>query len=510
MTIGHLLARSAQFHPHVPAIDDTHRVVTFGALAAEVRLLCAGLSGLGVSRGDRVAVMAKNRIEYVALYFAVAELGAVTVPVNWRLGPGEVEYLLRDSASCVVVAEAPFAMTVDSAADSLPALRHKVALDDALPGWIPLERLPAGSVRSTAPDPDRVAVQMYTSGTTGLPKGALLTHRNLTSLVGAWLLEMPLVPRTDRFLQVTPLFHVGAVLLVMSNIAAGSQLLLLPEFAPGAAAEALSERGITKTLLVPAMIRWLLADPGLAGRSFPDLEMIAYGASPIPPQLLVEAFGVFDCGFVQGYGLTETAGVITSLRPEDHTSEPDRLASAGRAVLCSRVRIVDGDDRTLPPGEVGEIVAQGENITPGYWGLAEASAEALRGGWFHTGDVGWMDDEGFVTIVDRLKDMVLVGGENVYPSEAERVLEAHPAVAEAAVIGIPHDVWGEQLLAFVATREEQQVTDRELIAHCRAELAQFKCPTRLEFRESLPRNAAGKLLKTELREPYWADRSRRV
>jgi acyl-CoA synthetase (AMP-forming)/AMP-acid ligase II len=311
-------------------------------------------------------------------------------------------------------------------------------------------------------------------------------------------------------MQVTPLFHVGAVLLVLSNIAAGSQLLLLPEFLPGPAAEALAERQVSKTLLVPAMIRWLLNDPGLAGRSFPDLQMIAYGAAPIPPQLLLEAFDVFDCGFVQGYGLTETAGVITSLRPEDHHGDPGRLASAGRAVLCSRVRIVDGDDQPLPPGEVGEIVAQGDNITPGYWGLEDATAEALRGGWFHTGDVGWMDDEGFVTIVDRLKDMVLVGGENVYPSEAERALESHPDVVEAGVIGIPHDVWGEQLLAFVVLHPGATATDRELIAHCRTDLARFKCPTRVELREALPRNAAGKLLKTELREPYWSDRSRRV
>ena len=272
---------------------------------------------------------------------------------------------------------------------------------------------------------------------------------------------------------------------------------------------------MTKALFVPAMLRWLLADSGVADTRFPALRMIAYGAAPIPPALLTQAIGAFDCEFVQGYGLTETAGVLTALRPADHIVTPggssfDRLASAGRAVLCSEVQIFDADDRPLPPGEAGELVAQGDNITPGYWNLPDATADALRGGWFHTGDVAWMDDEGYVTIVDRIKDMIIVGGENVYPRESEVALEAHPDVTEAAVIGIPHDVWGEELLALVVRGEGAAVTDRELIAQCRAHLAKFKCPTRVEFRDALPRNAAGKLLKMQMREPYWAERERRV
>ena len=513
MSIGHLLARSALFHPWSPGVEDARRTVTYGELAAEVHRLTTGLGTLGVRRGDRIAVMAKNRIEYVALLFAVADLGAVTVPVNWRLGAGEVEYILRDSGATVVVAEPAFAVIIESASALLPDLRHKIGLDEGLPGWTPFAQMAMATParHRSSVTPDDVAIQMYTSGTTGKPKGALLTHRNLTSLTSAWLLDMPLSPRSDRFLQVTPLYHVGAVLMVMSNVAVGSQLMLLPEFAPGPAAEALAERGVTKALFVPAMIRWLLADPGVSGQKFPDLGMIAYGAAPIPPQLLLDAFDVFDCDFVQGYGLTETSGVITTLRAEDHhRGDESRLASAGRAVLCSRVRVVDEEDQEVAPGTIGEIVAQGDNITPGYWNMADASADALRGGWFHTGDVGWMDDEGYITIVDRLKDMILVGGENVYPSEAEHALDGHPAVVESAVIGIPHDVWGEQLLALVVLDDGQSVTDRELIAHCRGQLAQFKCPTLVEFRDTLSRNAAGKLLKAELREPYWADRSRRV
>jgi acyl-CoA synthetase (AMP-forming)/AMP-acid ligase II len=269
------------------------------------------------------------------------------------------------------------------------------------------------------------------------------------------------------------------------------------------------------------MLRWMLGERDVERRTFPALRRIVYGAAPIPPELLTRALRVFDCGFVQGYGLTETTGALTVLRPEDHAPgvSPERLASAGRPLDCCEVRVVDehGGDvrsgRAGTDGPVGEVVARGANVFAGYWNLPDANAEAFRDGWFHTGDLARIDADGYLTLVDRKKDMLVVGGENVYPREVEDALLAHPDVADAAVIGAPHDVWGEEVLALVVVPPgcaPPRAFDRILIHHCRERLAVFKCPTRVELRDALPRNAAGKLDKKALREPYWAGRSRRI
>lgn len=525
MRIGHLLRRSARHHRDHPAVTDAFGTRTFGEIDERVARLARGLRAGGIGRGDRIAVVAKNRCETIELYLAAAELSAVTVPLNWRLRPQELAGLVADSTARIVVADEEFASALDTHAEAWPQAQRFV-YGPASAGWSAWDELygarakhlAAGAATSVAssdesPEDGEIAIQMYTSGTTGAAKGAMLSHKNVTAMVGSWLLEMPLEPRTSRFLQVTPLFHVGAMLMAMSNLAAGSQLHLHPEFFPGPALDALSAHRITHALFVPSMIQWILAEPGIETQRFPDLGLLVYGASPISPSVLARAIDVFGCGFLQGYGLTETTGVLTTLRPEDHRDDDPvrlrtRLTSAGRAVSCCEVRVVDATGREVAPGEVGEIVARGDNVTPGYWKNEQTTREALRNGWFHTGDLATIDDEGYVTIVDRLKDMILVGGENVYPREIEDVLRTHPAVQDAAVIGIPHDVWGEEVLALVVARAT--VDERTLVRHCRDRLARFKCPTKVEFRDEIPRNAAGKALKKELRDPYWANRARRV
>jgi acyl-CoA synthetase (AMP-forming)/AMP-acid ligase II len=343
----------------------------------------------------------------------------------------------------------------------------------------------------------------------------MLAHASLRSMVAGWLLELPLHVGKHRFLQVTPLFHVGGLLMLLANVAAGSTLVLHPEFFPDDAALALANEGITDALFVPSMLQWLLSEGVVKGGSFRELQTIVYGAAPMPLPLLEQSLETFGCNFLQGYGLTETCGVLTVLRPDDHRwgpgePPPRRLASAGREVLCSRVRVICDGGRDAQPGEVGEVVARGENIMSGYYQMPEATASALEDGWLHTGDLAEVDDEGFIYIVDRKKDMIIVGGENVYPREVERVLLCHPGVADAAVIGVPHPVWGEEVLALLVRRPDADVGAREVIQHCRSELARFKCPTKVEFREQLPRNAAGKVLKRTLREPYWDGHERRV
>jgi acyl-CoA synthetase (AMP-forming)/AMP-acid ligase II len=522
-----LLAASVARDPEALAVRDPRTALTFGQLHDLVERMVTGLAGLGIVAGDRVAVIARNRAETVALYFAAARLGAVLLPVSWRLLATEVDWILAHAGARLTIAEPRFGRALGAAGRRLALLDGAEALPD---GWQPFETLfegyAAGELAQRAPRAaqDEPAIQMYTSGTTGRPKGAVLGHRAVTAMTAAWLRDMPLAGQRSRFLQVTPLFHVGGMLMVMSTIAAGSALHLLPEFDPVDALATIVRERITHTLMVPAMIQWALHEHRLAPKVYPHLELIAYGAAPMPTPTLLEAREVFRCDFLQGYGLTETAGVITTLTPEDHrwaagAPPPARLTSAGRAALCSEVRVVDEHGAECGRGRagetpdaaiVGEIVARGANLMLGYHADDAATADASVDGWFRTGDLGWVDEEGYIYIIDRQKDMILVGGENVYPREVEVRLLQHPGVRDAAVIGIPHDTWGEEVLALVVAEPGAELEPRALIRHCRAELARFKCPTRVEVVDSVPRNAAGKLQKGLLRAPYWAGRERKV
>ncbi|MDF1798781.1 MAG: long-chain-fatty-acid--CoA ligase [Planctomycetota bacterium] len=516
MLIQDLLERSVQLFPHRTAVDDGERRWSFTQLRDQVCNLAAALTRAGVEAEDRVALLSRNRAEYVALYFAAARLGAVLVPLNWRLTPPELATILGDAGPELVLAEAELAPRLEGCAH--------VVLGQLLGEGPDAPADPrdgrgrrAASWQPKEPSSDAaVAVQMYTSGTSGRPKGAMLTHRNCHSMTSAWLLDMPL-DAGDRFLQVTPLFHVGGLLMLLSCVASGATLRLLPEFDPVAAIDVLSGEPTTHTLMVPAMLEWLLAEPYLVGKQLAHLRLVVYGAAPIPPATLERARARLACDFLQGYGLTESTGVLLTLTPRDHREgDAVRLASAGRAAPGCLVRVVDRNGEEVEasedgqPGEAGEIVARGDNLSPGYWNDPDGTAAAWTDGWFHTGDLARIDTAGYITIVDRIKDMILVGGENVYPREVELVLLEHPDVRDAAVVGIPHDVWGEEVLALVVLEPGRTQTDRSLTSHCRGALARYKCPTRFQFPGELPRNAAGKLMKNELRAPHWQGRPRLV
>jgi long-chain acyl-CoA synthetase len=518
MAIAELLQDTARRYAREAAVSDGERSLDFAGLALRAEQLARGLARLGIRRGERVALLSTNRVEYVEAYFALALLGAVSVPVNWRLRAGEVAQVLADCEAVAVIAEARFCELVDQEAGHTSSLRARIALGTAPAGWRAYEACldhGAAAAPFAVPREDEVAIQMYTSGTTSAPRGAMLTHANVQALVRLWVVELELGPAPDRFLQVTPLFHVGGMLQVMSCAAAGARLRLMGEFLPGPALDVLESEAITHALFVPAMLQWLLAEKDVETRRFPALRLIVYGAAPIPTRILTRSMQVFGCGFLQGYGLTETAGVVTTLRPEDHSAALEgptsaRLASAGRPLSGCQVRTVDDAGRDVAPGAPGEVIVRGPQVSPGYWKRPAETRASFVDGWFHTGDVGTFDAGGYLTIVDRKKDLILVAGENVFPGEVESALAEHPAVEGAAVIGIPHEHWGEEVLALVVLGGEPAPSDRELIQHCRARLARFKCPTRIERRASLPRNSAGKVLKRELREPYWAGRERRV
>ncbi len=510
LQIGNFLERSRRLFRDHPALCDDRRTLTHGDFGHLVDLLAGRLVALGVSPGDRVAILSLNRVEYIGLYFAIAAVRAVAVPLNDRLHASELAHILVDSTASVIICEQGLAAGVEPVRELLPHATF-VDLDAARSGWTPLLEGPVGLVRAQ-PREDDVVVQMYTSGTTGVPKGAMLTQRAVFLNILCWMREMPLTPKASRYLQVMPLFHIGGFAMGVCNIASGSTEILQPRFEPDRVAHALASDGITHLLLVPSTLRWLLIDPAFRDSATPHLQRFLYGGSPIEPAFLREAMARLRCDFVQGYGLTETMAALTVLRPADHTTHrTELLMSAGQELLGTQVRVVDDDGTQLDPGELGEVVARGTSITCGYWGMADATAEALRDGWFHTGDLGRFDEAGYLTLVDRKKDMVIVGGENVYPSEVEAVLSAHPAVTECAIIGVPHPVWGEAVMAVVVTPEATSVRlERQLIGACRTELATFKCPTRVIFVPALPRNAVGKVRKHALRDEHWQGRDRRV
>jgi acyl-CoA synthetase (AMP-forming)/AMP-acid ligase II len=357
---------------------------------------------------------------------------------------------------------------------------------------------------------------MYTSGTTGRPKGAVLTHRAVMSNVAQLsLLPTLRLSHGERYLIVAPVYHAAAAVASLFAVAQGGTLFIQEDFVPQQAARALAEDGIVGATLVPAMIQaCLVAVPDVAQRRYDDLRYVIYGASPISEETLRRAMEVFSCRFAQGFGMTETTAALTFLMPEDHEralrDKPELLLSAGRALPGTDVRIVDENDQPVPHGTIGEIVGRGPQLMKGYWNMPEATGEALRGGWMHTGDAGVMDDEGYLYIQDRVKDMIVSGGENVYPREIENVLFQHPAVADAAVIGIPDDKWGELAHAVVVLRPGHSATVDDLMAHCRRHLGGFKVPRSAQFAAALPRNPSGKVLKRELREPFWKGRTRRV
>jgi acyl-CoA synthetase (AMP-forming)/AMP-acid ligase II len=495
------------------------RRLTYGeALAAANRLAQAVVdAGLGV--GDRAAVLSKNSIEYLLLYFGASKAGVALVPLNYRLAPPEWSYILNDAGPRVLLAGEPYLAAVDDFRSELGTIERFVALDAAeRTGWESWSSWVSDGRPSTPPErdvPDDGDVyQMYTSGTTGHPKGAVIAQRALAANIVQNALLLRGGPG-ERGLVVTPLFHAAAVPSAFTWLSRGGSLYLLADFEPAEVVRALSEERIAYAVLVPAMIQACLAGaPDVAERRYDALELIYYGASPIAEQTLRRAMAVFGCDFVQTYGLTEATQVLTYLPPADHrrglAERPELLLSAGRAVLGTEIRIVDERDRPLPTGAVGEIVARGPQLMRGYRNRPDASAEALRGGWLHTGDVGHLDADGYVYVQDRLKDMIVTGGEKVYPRAVEDVLFEHPAVTDAAVIGVPDERWGETVKAVVVPRAGTSTTAEELMDFCRGKLGGFELPRSVDFVDALPRNPSGKVLKRVLRKPYWAGERREV
>jgi acyl-CoA synthetase (AMP-forming)/AMP-acid ligase II len=454
---------------------------------------------LGLKPGDRVALLAKNEYQYLEIQVACMRRGLILVPLNFRLAVPELAYIISDCDPSLLIVSRELVSSSDDLKISC------LILDDAY------EQMVVG-------EDDKPLVQidlsadctiLYTSGTTGRPKGAVLTNQSLYARLNANFFEYQISPG-DIFLQCLPLFHIASNV-SYSYTYAGATNVFLKDFHPLAVLDLVERHEVSTALLVPTMINAVIHQPEVARADLLSLKKIAYGASPMPPSVLASAIETFRCEFLQLYGMTETSAA-TVLRPEHHNPEarPDLLASAGQAGVGMEVRVVDDDDHEVPLGDVGEIVCCGEAVMRAYWGNADASTAALKGGWMHTGDMGYCDSEGFYFITDRKKDMIVSGGENIYPREVEDALFEHADILEAAVIGIPSEKWGEQVHAILVAENGKELDPGEVLTFARERLAGYKVPKSVEISPGLPKNATGKVLKTELRQLYWQDHDRSV
>ena len=492
------LLRALQENPDAVATIDGDRQRSWAEVGTRTRRLAGALQSLGVNAGDRVALLSPNGDIFLDFLFGTFWAGAVANPVNTRWTATEIAYSLVDSDTHVLLIHPQFLPLLPSIRQAAPCLRHVIVAGEAVEGCFGLEALletadePAEHRRSG----EDLAAILYTGGTTGAPKGVMLPHRALMTYATDLATSGESAPG-GAMLHTAPLFHVGAISGLLASLLNGARHLFLPAFEAGAVMDMISRHGVTDLFLVPTMLQAMLEHPAFADHDLTSVEHVYYGAAPITAALMDRAIAAMPrVGFVQGYGMTETSGSISLLKPSDH-GPGGKVRTAGRVVPSMELRIVDTNDEDVPLGTSGEIIARGNAVMQGYWNRPKETAEALRGGWMHTGDVGQLDADGYVKVVDRLKDMIVTGGENVYSIEVEGALSSHPAVAQCAVVGRPDDRWGETVHAEIVLRNEASA--EELISHCRERIAGYKCPRSIGFREAMPLSAAGKILKAELR-----------
>ena len=515
------LAEAPRFHarerPHAVALTFEGRQTTYAQFDAASNQAAQALLAEGLTKGDRIAYLGKNSDHYFELLFGAAKIGVIMAPIGWRLAPPEVAYIAGDAQARMLFVGPEALDTARKVAAELPDMKV-VAMEPGAGEWPTYEAWrDAQAPRDPAIQIDErdVAVQLYTSGTTGRPKGAMLSHLNI--LGGrrraqespmAWNQWDP----EDISLVAMPVGHIGGTGWGIVGLVNGAKGVVAREFDPFKVLDYIEHDRISKMFMVPAALQIVVRQPRAREVDYSRLKYILYGASPIPLDLLRECMEVFGCGFCQQYGMTETCGTIVYLPPEDHDPAGNaRMRAAGLPMPGVEIKVVDEAGASVPTGAVGEVAIRSVSNMAGYWRLPQATAATVGpDGWLRTGDAGYLDADGYLFIHDRVKDMIISGAENIYPAEVESAVYGHPDVAEVAVIGVPDDKWGESVKAIVAPKPGTSPDPEDIIAFARTRIAGFKVPKSVDFIEALPRNASGKILRRELREPYWAGRTRRV
>jgi long-chain acyl-CoA synthetase len=507
MKTTHGLHRSLLLNRSGIAIHLPDGQLTWEEVGERVARMAGALRALGVEPGDRVAVLMFNQHRYIELYLAVAWAGGVIVPLNTRWSSEENEFAVRDCGPRAIIVDHAFShltSAICADADPVTVIYADDAPNPSSESMIEYEALIDGgqAIADVECSPDDLAGIFYTGGTTGRPKGVMLSHRNLVSNSRNWLGEG--LAAQGHYLNLAPMFHLANTAAMYAAMLSGAAHSVMPAFTPQGTIEAIEKYGVTDTLLVPTMLQMLVDYPGLHDHDLSSLRRIIYAASPINEAVLDRAMTALPhVELAQAYGMTELSPCVTFLPWRDHVEGRARNLhrSAGRPTYCVDVGIIGDDGRRLPPGEVGEVIARGETVMLGYWNRPEETAKAVVDGWMHTGDGGYMTEDGYLFLVDRIKDMIITGGENVYSAEVENVIARHPAVAQCAVIGRPHAKWGETVHAVIARRPQATLTEQEIIAFCRQQIAGYKCPTSASIQDDpLPMSGAGKILKRLLRD----------
>lgn len=510
----------ADLRPEIPFLIEGDRLISYAEAETIANRIANAMIASGLKVGDRIAYLGRNSIEHALVYIAASKAGVVPIPLNFRLAPKEWKYILDHSGARMLLVTEDYLEGINSIREELSKVTHFVSVDAPAKDWTDWSSWLADAT-DMRPDrsitPQDLIYIMYTSGTTGLPKGVMVSHANVLALLDqAMVATSARRSPGERALVVTPLYHAAGALRIFTAAVNGTTCVLMDSFDPETLVEALVEYRINTINMVPAIIQMLLDKvPGIGQMNFEDLRVIYYGAAPISVPLLQRTTQTFKCDLIQGYGLTEATGGLTYLNEHDHRKalegQTHLLESAGKPAVGCKLRICDDAGRELEAGEVGEIVAKGPNVMVGYWGDQDATDTVLSAdGWLRTGDAGMIDNEGYLYLKDRVKDMIVSGGENIYPVEIENALAQHPEIAESAVIGIPDEKYGETVMAVCVLRPDTTLTVEDVIAHCRSHIGGYKVPRKVSFIEEMPRNASGKVLKRELREPYWKSGGRQI
>jgi fatty-acyl-CoA synthase len=517
-TLVDVVRNQARARGNDTAYEFEGRTTGFADFDRKTNQVARALKALGITPRERIAYLGKNSDIFFELLVGAMKANVVMAPVNWRLAGPEVAFIVEDCKAPALFVGPEFITQVRNIREQLPSLRHVITTEGGAPEWRDYTAWrDAQSTDDPGVDigPQDIAIQLYTSGTTGKPKGAMLSHANFLNLVNAgneaekpdwnkWSTD-------DVSLIAMPIFHIGGSGWGLMSLYHGARGVIAREFDPTKILDFFEQSGITKLFMVPAAMQFVVRLPRARQVDFSRLKYMLYGASPIPAALLKECIEVFKCGFVQMYGMTETTGTIVALPPEDHVEGLERMRSAGKPLPGIEIAILNANGNRLPPREVGEIATRSGSNMVGYWNLPEATARTLgKDGWLRTGDAGYMDEDGYVYIHDRIKDMIISGGENIYPAEVESAICDHPDVAEAAVIGIPDEQWGEAVKAIVVMKPGKTATTSDIINFTRTRIAGYKTPKTVDFIDALPRNPTGKILRRTLRDPHWTGKERLV